>query len=115
MTIDQNKHLKKTHLGINPQSLRGSKTGVYVGISVYGLTDGYPEYLQPDIKSSVQQGNIAIMSNIKSLYASRISFVFDLKGPSMIVDTACSSSMTAFTTAYNDMRLGMCLLTVYRF
>ena len=42
----------------------------------------------------------------KCLYANRVSFVFDFKGPSMIIDTACSSSLVAFNTAVNDLRLG---------
>ncbi|CAG2167697.1 unnamed protein product [Oppiella nova] len=89
----------------NPQSLRGSQTGVYVAVSMYPMTDGYPEYLQPDIRKSLQSQFLTLY-NLKTFYSSRISFVFDFKGPSMIVDTACSGSGTAFCLAMNDMKLG---------
>ncbi|CAG2183413.1 unnamed protein product, partial [Oppiella nova] len=46
------------------------------------------------------------LSNMKTFYASRISFANDFKGPSMIVDTACSASGTAFCLAMNDLKLG---------
>ncbi|CAG2176498.1 unnamed protein product [Oppiella nova] len=92
--------------GINPREIRGSNTGVYVGVSMYPACEGYPEDMQPDARSTIQQLALISMSNIKNFYASRISFVFDLKGPSMIVDTACSASLTAMTVAMNDMRLG---------
>ncbi|CAG2171295.1 unnamed protein product, partial [Oppiella nova] len=78
--------------GVNPQDLRGGRTGVYVGVSIYANTQGYPEDIQPDIRNNLQAAVLNSMSNTKTFYASRISFVFDLKGPSMIVDTACSAS-----------------------
>ncbi|CAG2169230.1 unnamed protein product [Oppiella nova] len=92
--------------GINPQDLRGSRTGVYVGVSIYANTQGYPEDIQPDIRTNLQGTTLQFMSNTKTFYASRISFVFDFKGPSMIVDTACSASLSATTLAVNDMKLG---------
>ncbi|CAG2166224.1 unnamed protein product, partial [Oppiella nova] len=91
--------------GYNPQEIRGSRTGVYVGVVTYAMTDGYPEDAQPDLRSYLSTG-ILQMFNAKTFYSSVISFVFDLKGPSMIVDTACSGSGTAFCLAMNDLRLG---------
>jgi acyl transferase domain-containing protein len=38
------------------------------------------------------------------MYANRVSFVFDFKGPSMAIDTACSSSMVALDVAVTDLR-----------
>ncbi|CAG2176831.1 unnamed protein product, partial [Oppiella nova] len=92
--------------GINPQELRGSQTGVYVGVSIYAMTDGYPEDIQPDLRSSLQSAMLQTTANTKTFYASRISYVYDFKGPSMIVDTACSAGLSAMTLAMNDMRLG---------
>ncbi|CAG2179512.1 unnamed protein product, partial [Oppiella nova] len=92
--------------GVNPQELRGSHTGVYVGVSIYGMSDGLPDDLQPDSRINLHEVMLQTMSNMKTFYASRISFVFDFRGPSMIVDTACSASGSALTLAMNDMRLG---------
>ncbi|CAG2166701.1 unnamed protein product, partial [Oppiella nova] len=92
--------------GLNPQELRGSNTGVYVGVSQYGMTDGYPEDIQPDATESLQSVLMENLSSMKTFYASRISFVNDFKGPSMIVDTACSASLSAMALAFNDMLLG---------
>ena len=44
----------------------------------------------------------------KNMYANRISFCFDFKGPSFVVDTACSSSLVALDLAVTDIRLGNC-------
>ncbi|CAG2121684.1 unnamed protein product, partial [Medioppia subpectinata] len=93
--------------GVNPQDLRGSKTGVYVGVSLYPNLDGNADEIQPDLVHTIHKASMQTLANTKSIYASRISFVFDFKGPSLIVDTACSASMTATTLAMNDLRLGM--------
>jgi acyl transferase domain-containing protein len=74
------------------------------------MTDGTPPELQPDLRSSVRETLLWIGGSGKSMYANRISFICDFKGPSMVVDTACSSSMTAFDLAVTDMRLGKTLI-----
>ena len=48
----------------------------------------------------------------KNLYANRLSFIFDFKGPSFMVDTACSSSLLAFDIAVSDLRLGRCDMAI---
>jgi acyl transferase domain-containing protein len=92
--------------GINPQSIRGTKTGVYIGFTSIGMPDGVPEEIQPDLASSVVDLFLSYPGSAKSIYANRISFVFDFKGPSMVIDTACSSSMVALDIAITDLRLG---------
>ncbi|XP_054160814.1 fatty acid synthase-like [Oppia nitens] len=92
--------------GINPQSLRGSRTGVYIGVSLYACIEGLPEELQPDLRSNKQQTLLQTMGNQKGLQANRVSYVFDFKGPSMVVDTACSASLAAVNLAVNDLKLG---------
>ncbi len=78
--------------GIRPSKLRGSDCGVYIGIS----TSDYSWRVADDlaaIDSSFATGNTA------SIAANRLSYFYDLRGPSMAVDTACSSSLIAFHQA----------------
>ena len=42
------------------------------------------------------------------MFANRISFTFDFKGPSYAIDTACSSSLFAMAQAFEDMKTGKC-------
>ena len=85
--------------GIKPSSLRGSRCGVFIGIASadysYRLADDLAA-----IDSSVATGNTA------SIAANRISYFFDLCGPSMALDTACSSSMVAFHQACRSIISG---------
>jgi acyl transferase domain-containing protein len=78
--------------GIRPGTVRGSDCGVYVGIS----TTDYSWRMADDmaaIDSSFATGNTS------SIAANRLSYFFDLRGPSMAIDTACSSSLVAFHQA----------------
>ncbi|CAG2122474.1 unnamed protein product, partial [Medioppia subpectinata] len=93
---------------VSPQSLRGSQTGVYIGYSTFGMPDGIPDEVQPDSQNSMTETLLWVPGNSKCLYANRVSFVFDFKGPSLVTDTACSSSLVAFNLAINDLRLGKC-------
>lgn len=85
--------------GIRPSSLTGKDVGVYVGAS---LTD-YGNILSSDPALADAQfaaGNaLAILSN-------RISYIFDLHGPSLTIDTACSSSLVALHHAVDALRSG---------
>ncbi len=86
------------HAGIAPSSLRGSRTGVFTGISThdYGhltMTGGSPDLWT----ATGAAGSIA---------ANRLSYVYDLRGPSMAVDTACSSSLVAVHHAVRALRDG---------
>jgi len=87
--------------GIKPSAIRGSQCGVYLGIA----TTDYAYYFAGDlaaIDSSVATGNTA------SIAANRISYLFDLHGPSMALDTACSSSLVAFHQACQSILTGEC-------
>ena len=85
--------------GIKPSSLRGSKCGVFIGIASADYSYRIAEDLT-SIDSSVATGNTA------SIAANRISYIFDLCGPSMAIDTACSSSMVAFHQACRSILSG---------
>ncbi len=85
--------------GIKPSSLCGSKCGVFIGIASADYSYRIAEDLA-SIDSSVATGNTA------SIAANRISYIFDLCGPSMAIDTACSSSMVAFHQACRSILSG---------
>ncbi|MBB3957628.1 type I polyketide synthase [Novosphingobium sediminicola] len=84
---------------IAPASIAGKEVGVYIGVSALdhaNLFGGDPGA----IESHFMTGNTL------SIVANRISYLFDLKGPSFIVDTACSSSLVAVERALADLRSG---------
>ncbi|MGI5337221.1 beta-ketoacyl synthase N-terminal-like domain-containing protein [Streptomyces sp. CA-181903] len=84
---------------IDPADLAGSDTAVFVGISDnshLGLVAARPEEL-----SAYSMSGSAL-----SIAANRLSYVFDLRGPSMAVDTACSSSLVAVHQACEALRHG---------
>jgi acyl transferase domain-containing protein/NADPH:quinone reductase-like Zn-dependent oxidoreductase/acyl carrier protein len=78
--------------GVKPSALRGSDCGVYVGIS---STD-YSYRMADDLDAL---GSYSTTGSTSSIAANRLSYVFDLHGPSMSIDTACSSSLVAFHQA----------------
>ncbi|HEV2185879.1 MAG TPA: SDR family NAD(P)-dependent oxidoreductase, partial [Stellaceae bacterium] len=74
--------------GVVPDSLAGSQTGVFVGISFSdyaALQREDPDHVDAYVMSGSAVSNAA----------NRISYIFDLHGPSFAVDTACSSSLVA--------------------
>lgn len=85
--------------GVVPSSMAGSDCAVYVGISSldYGVRS-------LDDMASVSAHSMT--GNTLSIAANRLSYVFDLRGPSLAVDTACSSSLVALHHACNSLRAG---------
>lgn len=94
--------------GINPQSLRGSNTGVYVGYTSVAMPDGVPHEVQRDVQASKVESLLWFQGGSKAFYSNRVSFVFDFHGPSMSIDVACASSMVCLDIAVTDLRLGKC-------
>ncbi|CAL9484767.1 hypothetical protein SUDANB95_03092 [Actinosynnema sp. ALI-1.44] len=87
------------HAGIAPSSLRGTRTGVFVGISTgeYGAAQAVdPRRVEPWTATG---GALSIAAN-------RVSYLLDLRGPSTAVDTACSSSLVAVHHAVRSLRSG---------
>jgi amino acid adenylation domain-containing protein/non-ribosomal peptide synthase protein (TIGR01720 family) len=91
--------------GINPKRMAGSATGVFVGISSYDYVLQQAKYAQT-IDAYLGTGNA------HSVAANRLSYVFDLRGPSIAVDTACSSSLVAVHQACQSLRAGECTLAL---
>ncbi|MCB5363039.1 SDR family NAD(P)-dependent oxidoreductase [Pusillimonas sp. CC-YST705] len=87
--------------GIKPSSLRGSSCGVYVGFASTDYAYRIAEDLA-SVDSSMATGNTA------SIAANRLSYFYDLRGPSIALDTACSSSMVAFHQACRAIETGEC-------
>ncbi len=82
---------------IPPHSLAGTQTGVFVGISSY-------DYSRLQFNDPEMIDAYAGTGNAHSIAANRLSYVFDLRGPSMAVDTACSSSLVATHLACQSLR-----------
>ncbi|MGD9898614.1 MAG: beta-ketoacyl synthase N-terminal-like domain-containing protein [Calditrichaceae bacterium] len=85
--------------GINADLIAGSNTGVYIGISTN-------DYSRLNNKNLNDISSYSGTGNALSLAANRISYTFDLRGPSLSVDTACSSSLTAIHNACRNLRQG---------
>ncbi|WP_052347424.1 hybrid non-ribosomal peptide synthetase/type I polyketide synthase [Planktothrix prolifica] len=82
---------------IVPETLVGSKSGVFIGISdvdYHRLAYQSP----PNLTAYVGTGNST------SIAANRLSYVFDLRGPSLALDTACSSSLVAVHLACQSLQ-----------
>lgn len=92
--------------GYSPKSLSGSNTGVYVGY--IGDYEGYQykQMIHDTCNSSVWK--LSATGNVSSIIPSRISYLLDLKGPSMLIDTACSSSLVAVHLACQAINNGDC-------
>lgn len=87
--------------GEAPHTLKGSATGVYVGIT----TSDYSRLLRIGRDDS---DVYAATGTALNAAAGRLSFVLGLQGPAMAVDTACSSSLVATHLACRALRAGEC-------
>ncbi|NBH02453.1 SDR family NAD(P)-dependent oxidoreductase, partial [Amycolatopsis sp. SID8362] len=90
--------------GIDPHSLRGTKTGVFAG------TNGQ-DYVTMLSSASGVEGHL-LTGNTTSVIAGRVSYTFGLEGPSVAVDTACSSSLVALHLACQSLRQGESTMAV---
>jgi acyl transferase domain-containing protein len=87
--------------------LKGSKTGVFVGIATTDysmLQSTLIEHTKADVYSATG-GSISIAAN-------RISYCFDLNGPSISMDTACSSALTAVHVGCQSLWKGDCSMAL---
>lgn len=95
--------------GYGKAALSGSKVGIFVGFnSDFDPTyRQYVEQIAPDSADKLSEAG-----NIQSVIASRLAYILDLKGPSLVVDTACSSCLTALHLACQSLQKKECTMAL---
>jgi amino acid adenylation domain-containing protein/thioester reductase-like protein len=92
--------------GCSTEQLRGSETGVFIGIGRFYDEYGVARGDLDDLDGYVGTGSAG------STMSGRVSYVFGLEGPAMTVDTGCSSSLVTTHLACTALRQGECDLAV---
>lgn len=93
------------HAGLDPFRLRGSATGVFVGLT----TD---DYARLHARSPLAVTTYTGLGSAKSMAAGRLAYYYDFRGPTLQLDTTCSSSLVALHLAVRELRERACDLAL---
>ena len=83
------------------ETIRGARAGVFFGMS-------NSDYGRMQLQQPADISAYTLSGTAPSIAAGRLSYLFDLRGPSVVIDTACSSSLVAIHLAVQSLRSGDC-------
>ncbi|MGN5376737.1 type I polyketide synthase [Streptomyces lasalocidi] len=90
--------------GIDPETLRGTDTGVFAGLAYFGYGN---HFATPEAIAGYAQ-----IGSLLSVASGRVAYALGLEGPAVSTETACSSSLVAVHQAVQSLRQGECGLAL---
>lgn len=94
--------------GYSGNKIKGTRTGVFLGAS----SDTIYDYKRLISETDTSDYSVAVSGNLTPIIASRLSYILDLKGPSITIDTTCSSSLVSTHMACKSIINGECDMAI---